>query len=411
VEAGLPGSRLAINLTGVHPDELARGMVVARPGALRGATLVDVRLRMAADGAALVGRETAPLRHNQTVDFFCGAAETPAHVRLLEAEEIRPGETGWAQLRLETSVVVVNGDRFIIRQASPSMTVGGGQVVNAHPTRRWRRFQPDVIAQLETLARGTPEDLLLHAMAGIEPAPLKAIVERSGLDAAQAEATLAGMIAAGEVITLGPAQAPLKTSATPAISRGGWRQLSARMAEALSDYHAQYPLRPGMAREELKSRVQPREKWSNRTFNELATLAVAEGAIEEAGDFVRRPGFTLAFNPAQQARVDALLAAYRKQTYTPPSAAESTAMTSPDIVSALLHQGTLARLSEDVLLLHETYDEMVARVKAFIQKNGSMTVAQVRDEFYTSRKYALALMEHLDNEKITRRVGDERVLR
>ena len=96
--------------------------------------------------------------------------------------------TGWAQLRLDEPVAVAAGDRFIIRQASPSITIGGGVIVNAHPRRRWRRFQPDVIAQLETLARGTPEDLLLHALATAELSPLKAAVERSGLDAATAEA-------------------------------------------------------------------------------------------------------------------------------------------------------------------------------------------------------------------------------
>jgi selenocysteine-specific elongation factor len=403
VEAGLPGSRLAVNLTGVHPDQLARGMVIARPGASRPTVLIDVRLRLVGDAA--------PLRHNETVDFFSGAAEVAAHTRLLDAEEIRPGESGWAQLRLEKPVVVANGDRFIIRQASPSMTVGGGQVVNAHPARRWRRFQPEVIAQLETLARGTPDDLLRHALAAHELASIKTVIERSGLEAAQAEAALAAMLEDGQAIALGSAQPPLRASGTSVISRGGWNQLAARMAEALAEYHEQVPLRPGMGREELKSRVQGREKWPPRLFNELLALAAAEGALEEAGEVVRRPGHRLTFNAAQQARVDALLAAYRRQPYTPPSAAESAAMTSPDIISALLHQGTLARLNEDVLLLRETYDEMVERIKAFIRQNGSMTVAQVRDEFNTSRKYALALMEHLDNEKVTRRVGDERVLR
>ena len=156
VEMGLPGSRLAINLTGVHPDQLARGMVATRPGALRPTTLVDARVRLMGGDMTLAGRDAGALRNNQTVDFFCGAAETPAYVRLLDAEEIRPGETGWAQLRLEAPVGLAAGDRFIIRQPSPSVTVGGGQIVNAHPARRWRRFQPEVIAQLDALSRARP---------------------------------------------------------------------------------------------------------------------------------------------------------------------------------------------------------------------------------------------------------------
>ena len=411
VELGLPGSRLAINLTGIHPDQLRRGMVITRPGNLHATPLIDVRLRLIAANSPLTGEAVAPLRHNQAVDFFSGAAETPARVRLLDAEQIVPGGEGWAQLRLEEPVAVGPGDRFIIRQASPSITIGGGVIVNPHPRRRWRRFQPDVLAQLDTLARGTPEDLLLHALATAELSPLRAAVERSGLDAATAEATLARLIAEGQIIPLGVVQPPLVNSTAPALSLGGWHALAGRMTDALAEYHAQYPLRPGLGREELKSRLQGREKWPAKLFNELMARAVAEGLVEEAGEYLRRPGFEISFAPEQRAKVDTLLAAFRRQPYTPPSMAEATAQTDADIVSALVYRGTLARLSEDVLFEAKVYDEMVARIMAHIKEHGSMTVAQVRDTFNTSRKYALAIMEYLDEKKITRRVGDERVLR
>ncbi len=406
VEVGLPGSRLAINLTGVHPTDLQRGMVVARPGVLQPTTLVDVRLR-------LVKSESwqAPLQHSQVVDFFSGAAEVPARVRLLNAEELRPGEMGWAQLVLDRPVVLATGDRFIIRQPSPSVTLGGGMVVNPHPRRRWRRFHQEVLAQLETVARGTPEDLILHALARSEPAPLKTVAEASGLDAATAEQVLAAMIATGHLIPLGSAQPPLVKSPTPVISSGGWRTLAARMEQALAEYHGQYPMRPGMAREELKSRVQGRDKWPTKLFNELVARAVADGVLVERGDYLALPEHRITFTPAQQVKVDALLEAFRRQPYTPPSMADSVAMADPELISALMYQGTLVRLNEDVLLLKEVYDEMVAGIVAHIKEHGSMTVAQVRDKYNTSRKYALAIMEYLDQQKITRRVGDERVLR
>jgi selenocysteine-specific elongation factor len=219
------------------------------------------------------------------------------------------------------------------------------------------------------------------------------------------------MVAAGEILPLGALQAPYAKSAAPVISLGGWHTLAARMAETLSDYHAQYPLRPGLGREELKGRVQGREKWPAKLFNELAGRAVAEGYLVENGDFLARPGHRITFTPQQQARVDALLAAFGRQPATPPSMAESLAVVDAEVLSALMHQGALVRLSEDVLLLGETYDAMVAGIVGFIKANGSMTVAQLRDQFGTSRKYALALMERLDELKITKRVGDERVLR
>ena len=406
VGIGLPGSRLAINLTGVHPDDLRRGMVVSKPGALQPTTMVDVRLRMV-QGADW----QTPFRHGQTVDFFSGAAEAPARVRLLDAEELRPGGRAWAQIVLAAPVVLAAGDRFIIRQASPSLTLGGGQVVNPHPRRRWRRQQADVLAQLEMLARGTPEDLVLHALARQEPAALKTVAEVSGLDAATGEGVLAALLAAGQLLPLGTVQPPLVRCPAPVISLGGWHTLAARMAETLADYHAQNPLRPGMAREELKSRLQGRDKWPAKLFNELVARAVAEEVLVENGDNLARPGFRITFTPGQQPKVDALLAAFRRQPYTPPSMAEAIAQADADIVSGLVYQGTLVRLSEDVLLLGETYEEMVAGIVAHIKAEGSMTVAQVRDRYNTSRKYALALMERLDELKVTRRVGDERVLR
>ncbi len=411
VEMGLPGSRLAINLTGVHPDQLRRGMVVARPGVLQPTELLDVRLRLLAADSPLTGETMAPLRHNQAVDFFCGAAETTGRVRLLDAEQLAPGAEGWAQLRLAAPVAVAAGDRFILRQASPSMTIGGGVIINAQPRRRWRRFQPDVIAQLQTLARGTPADLLLHALASAEFSPLKTIVERSGLDHAAAEAALARLIADGQIIPLAAVQPPLVSSNVAVLSLGGWRVLAARMADILAEYHAQYPLRPGMGREELKSRLQGREKWPGRLFNELISRAVADGVLVEVGEYVRRPDFRIVFTAEQQARIDALLAAFRRQLYTPPSVAEATAMTDGELLNALIQQGILIRLNEDVLFLRETYDMMVERIISHIKTHGSMTVAQVRDAFNTSRKYALAIMEYLDDKKVTRRVGDERVLR
>lgn len=406
IEVGLPGSRLAINLIGVHPTDLQRGMVVARPGVLQPTTLVDVRLRLVKSEAW-----QAPLRHSQIIDFFSGAAEVSARVRLLNTEELRPGETGWAQLVLNSPVVLVTGDRFIIRQPSPSVTLGGGTVVNPHPRRRWRRFHQEVLAQLETVARGTPEDLILHALSRGEPAPLKTVAEASGLDAVTAEQALEAMIGAGKLILLGSTQPPLSKSVIPVISIGGWRTLAARMDQTLAEYHAQYPIRPGMAREELKSRVQGRDKWPTKLFNELVARAVADGVLVERGDYLALPEHQITFTPVQQVKVDALLEAFRRQPYAPPSMADSVAMTDPELISALIYQGTLVRLNEDVLLLKEVYDEMVAGIVAHIKEHGSMTVAQVRDKYNTSRKYALAIMEFLDQQKITRRVGDERVLR
>ena len=409
IERAVPGSRVAINLSGVRTEQLRRGQVVTLPGLLRPTQLVDVRLRLLPDASS-------PLKHSQEVHFFCGAAEVVARTRLLDAEVIPPGGEGWVQLRLREPVALVAGDRFIVRQPSPSRTLGGGQVVNPHPRRRHRRFRPEVIARLETLARGRPTDILLQTLQEREPAGAREVVAASGLEEKAAIGALDELLSTGQVSFLGVSEAAASAAQAVAgnrylVSAAGWDQLTERLRGVLADYHRQYPLRLGMPREELKSRLQPRRPWPGRLFNEIMSRAAAEGIVVEAEGLIRTADHVVRFTPEQQARVDALLSSFRAQPYTPPSVAEAIASVGPDVLQALIEAKTLTRVSEDVLFLTETYEEMVERVLAHLRAKGSITVAEVRDMFGSSRKYALALMEHLDERRVTRRVGDERVLR
>ena len=409
IERAVPGSRVAINLSGVRTEQLQRGQVVTLPGLLRTTQLVDLRLRVLADASG-------PLKHNQEVDFFSGAAEVVARTRLLDAEVIPPGGEGWVQLRLRQPAAVAAGDRFILRQPSPSRTLGGGQVVNPHPGRRHRRFRSETIAGLETLARGQPTDILLQRLQEREPAGAREVVSASGLEEEIALGALEELLATGQASFLGLGEVAVPAAQAVAgnrylVSAAGWRQLTEQLQAVLADYHRQYPLRLGMPREELKSRLQPRRPWPGRLFNELVGRATAEGVVAEVEGAVRTVDHVVRFTPQQQKQVDAVLGRFRAQPYTPPSVAEATASVGPDVLQALIEANTLTRISEDVLFLTETYEQIVARIMTHLRAEGSITVAQVRDLFGTSRKYALPLMEHLDERRLTRRVGDARVLR
>jgi len=175
----------------------------------------------------------------------------------------------------------------------------------------------------------------------------------------------------------------------------------------LSAYHAAYPLRPGMPREELKSRL----GLSPKAFNDVVALAVTSGVLVESAALVHAPGFAVTFAADQQRAIDSLLARFRSAPYATPSVKEAEAAVGADVLAALLDQGQLVKLSDEVLFLPQTYAAMIERTRQHIEKNGHVTVAQVRDLFDTSRKYALAFLEHLDAKGITKRVGDERVLR
>ncbi len=392
VERAEPGSRVAMNLTSIGKDDLRRGDVVTAPGWLRPTVLVDVRLRYLPDAQQ-------PLRHNTWLKFFSGAAETLARVRLLGQDSLPPGESGWAQLELEQPLALVKGDRFIVRVPSPPATVGGGVVVDPHPGRKHRRLQPAILARLETLARGTPAEVLLQALERRGPTPVGDLLAASNLGEA-ATAALDELLNSGQALLLAPTNQLL-------ASRSWWSALTERLSRELADYHQRFPLRAGMGREALRSAF----KLDARVFNAAMTRAVADGLLVEEGAIVRLPSHTVRLDPVQQRRVDELLARFRRQPYATPSFKECAAAVGEEVLGVLIARGDLVQASPEVLFLPQTYEEMVARIRAHIEREGKITLAQVRDMFDTSRKYAQAILEHLDEVGITKRVGDERVMR
>jgi len=401
VPRAMPGSRVAMNLSGVNKAELARGDVVASPGWLRPTVLVDVQLRH-------LPSAQRPLRHNAQLKFFSGAAETLAHVRLLGQDKLPPGQSAWAQLRLQEPVPLVKGDRFIVRVPSPPATVGGGIVIDPHPGRKHRRFRPQVLDRLETLAQGSPAEILLQALERRGPTPAHDLLSASSLGEA-APAALAQLLEKAQAVLLGSqvtAQPPPSGSQLLA-SRTWWSTLVDRLSRDLSAYHQRFPLRAGMPREALRSGL----KLDAKVFNAVMARAGVKEMLVEEGATVRLPTHTVQLNADQQRRVDALMAQFRREPSSTPSFKDSVAAVGEEVLGVLIARGDLVQVSSDVLFLPETYADMVNRVRAHIRDNGNITLAQTRDLFGTSRKYAQALLEHLDETGVTRRVGDERVLR
>jgi len=320
---------------------------------------------------------------------------------------------------LAEPVALLKGDRFIIRQPSPSITIGGGVVINPFPGRKHHRFQPETIAQLETLAHGTPEEILLQDLERRQPCEAQDLYARSSLPQAQSREALRALVGEGQVLTLAargatpgadPAAAPQDSAFI--ISRSGWGAIRERLEELLEDYHRRQPLRAGAPREEVKSRLATHvPALTPRLFNDLVARAVDEGWLAETAGTVHRASHRAAFSAKQQQAVDYLFYAFGQNPYTTPSVAQADEMVGTEVLNALIEQGRLVKLSDEVIFLAETYEEMRDRVVTFLKQNERITVAEVRDLFNTSRKYALALAGYLDEQRITRRVGDDRVLR
>lgn len=402
VETALPGSRVAVNLTGIRLEDVSRGDTIAHPGWLRPTNLIDVQVEM-------LSYAPRPLAHNVEVLFFCGADEIPARTRVLGASEIPLGGTGWVQLRLEHEAALIKGDRFILRQPSPGLTIGGGFVVEPYPGRRHRRFSEEVLERLETLAHGGQGEMMLMAVQRDEPCTAGQAIQVSGLGTVPGEEALRELIKGGHVITLeGDAAANGSIpSNTLIISSEGWARLLDNIEGQLADYHRQYPLRVGILREELKSRL----RLQPRVFQSVMERAATEGCVLGNATVVHLPDHTPHFTPEQKAQVDRMVAQMAAQPYTTPSVSEIESALTSDVFSALLEQRVLTKVNHEVCFLTSTYEEMIERVVAYTRANGKVTLAEVRDLFKASRKYAQGLLEHLDERKITRRVGDERVLR
>ena len=408
LERALPGSRVAINLAGVDTRQLQRGDVVTTPGWLQPTRLIDVEMRLLEDAPQ-------PLAHNDPVSLFVGAAQTPSRVRVLGQKAIEPGSTGYAQLRLSHPVALAARDRFIIRQPSPAVTIGGGQVLDPHPRRRHRRFRTEVMKRLRTLAEGTPAEVLLQQLRRLEPLPAQELIQECQFEDRVAVEALGTLITKGEILTPGEeVRSPewLMHSRRMLISREGWERLRDELTSLLADHHRAHPLRRGMPRGACRSQIQGRWRHvSDRAFHGLVAQAVREGVVVDEGAFLRLAGHEITFTAQQKVALESLLAQFAALTYSPPSVAQCQSQVGEEALNALLDQGRLIRVSEDVLFTPEAYQKMEDQVRAFIQREGSITVAQARDLFGSSRRYLLALLEHLDAQGVTRRVGDKRLLR
>lgn len=398
-ETAQPGSRTAVNISGIDVEQVRRGDVLAHPGRYRATGRFDAFFRLLPDAST-------PLHHSSEVKVFAGAAEVLGRVRLLGVEELRPGEEGWLQLELRDPLVVVRGDRYILRRPSPGETLGGGVVVDISPTRRHKRFDAAVLKRLATLLQGSPADVLLQALFAQGIGALKDAVVRARLSTEQAALAVAELLENSELIVVENG-ALTPTSDVLVAPAGYWREISERIMAETSAYHAAHPLRRGIPREELKSR----SRLTPRAFSAALRAWVNAGLLVENGNLTALAGFSVRFTPAQKMQADRLLARFAAAPFNTPSVKESQAELGEELYSALVEDGQLVQVSPEVVFRAQDYEQMRAAVEAHFAQQETLTAAAFRDRFNTSRKYALAFLEHLDAAGVTARDGDVRRLR
>jgi selenocysteine-specific elongation factor len=385
IDMARPGSRVAANLSGLSTSQLQRGEVLTKPGWLLPTTRLDVRLRM-------LQSVKHPLRHGTAVGFFTGSAEVEARVHLLEKEKLESGDVSWAQFTLDTPIAVAKGDHFIIR--SPMDTLGGGVILDSHAPRH-RRFQTDVIQNLKVRAEGTKDEIVLVTLQMNQPLGLDELAVRCNWSSGETNAVVNGLVQNGKVVVVGQGkQSLLFTSSC-------WKQLAQKAEAFVKSYHRKFPTRPGIPKGELSNKL----KLSS-AYSALEKLFEA-GVLIDAGSAVRLPSYRIELSQEQQRKINDFLKALEVNPYSPPG----DITLEPDLLNLLIEQHKIVRVSDSVIFSSIAYEQMVNKVVDYTKARGKVTLAEVRDMLGTSRKYAQALLEYMDEKKITRRVGDQRVLR
>jgi selenocysteine-specific elongation factor len=391
VDSTGPGVRLAVNLSGLSRDEVERGEILTSPGWLDPTYRIDAHLRM-------VKGAPHPLKHNEGVTFHLFTSESSARVRLLDADRLSAGEEGWVQILLAEPLPAVKGDFFVLRSAED--TLGGGQVVDPKPRRRYRRFDVDVVERLMTLDQGTGEDVLLSVAEQWGPCDLNTLSRRSNLPQPEVLERIDQLASQGSVVVLGDLGSD---NDAVVYSAQGWGVLKSKLFAALKTYHNQYPLRRGMPLQEVRNRL----GQSQPVFTKTMARLTGEGCVAETGQSLHLPGHEVSLTPQMQQQAESFLSALERDPYSPSGGQPL----DPELLGALCDSGKVIKVNESVVFAASAYQEMADKIIAHLGAFGSITVAEARTMFNSSRKYMLPLLEYLDQQRITRRVGDERVLR
>ena len=394
VESVGPGRRTAVNISGIETKLIKRGDLVAHPSDYDSTRRLDVSFRYLSD-------VEGSLKHNMETKLFLGADEVIARIRLLGVESLKPGGNAWLQLEVEEPVVAVRGDRFILRRPSPSETIGGGEVLDPFPPYRHKRFDDQILNQLEALSGGDPGDVLLQAVARLGAGAVDEVLKSSGLEEKTAREIMDHLVDEEILILVGKEKNQLVTV------RSYWEDQNYRILDTITAYHKDYPFRPGMPREELKSQL----KIDGTVFEKHMEDQIQAGEIIQKGPSVSLKGFEIAYSAEDEKKIKGLLDQFKADPTQPPSVKECKAAVGEEIYKSLVEGGRLLQVSGEVVFTPDAHQKMLADLKAKIEKDGPVTVAQVRDLLGSSRKYVLAFLENLDAEGVTVREGDVRRLK
>lgn len=395
VDTAFAGQRVAINLANITKEEIDRGDVLSLPDAMLASSMLDVRLE-ATD-------LPFPIENRTRLRLYAGTKEALCRVTLLDTEQLESKQTAYCQLRLEEPVSVQPGDPFIVRLYSPLITIGGGEIIDTDPVKKRKGRTEDAAAVRAMDTADADEALLLRLQEKEKTFP--DAVQLARMEGALAETVKSRLLQLQED---GRIRLFDTTDAVTPVSTGFLANLQTRLLDEVSAYHKEYPLRAGMPKEALRSRLLNEAR--SRVAERILSALLEEAPVRENAGLVAKDDYTPVLTEEQQKAKERILAQAKKE-FLPvrPDELGLNANWVPELLSYLIRNGELVRAEEDLLVSAETFEKGIETLTQMLDAQGKITVAETRDALVTNRKVALSLLSAMDARKITRREGDERV--
>lgn len=402
VSTASAGQRVAINISGIKKTDVERGDVIAPINSMKKTMMLDTKVK-------LIENMDRPIENRTRLRLYIGSKEVLCRIVLLDRDVLEPGEEAYAQLRLEEETVAKRGDRFILRFYSPMYTIGGGKVLESNPNKK-KRFDEKVLEELKIKEEGDSIDIIERIVLDNSKSfpTIKEIATTTGILEENVKKDIEVLANKDKLILFN------LTREVYIIHREYFDLLRENILDELEKFHKKYPLRAGMSKEEIRSKFL--RNANPRVGDRFIELLAEMDYIDKNMENVHTKGFEIRYSEVQSKIKEEIIGLYISNKFMPPKKEDLYQKISynkdevEQVLNALISNGDIIQLNPEIYLYKSSYEEARSILIDYLNKNQSIVVAEYRDILDTNRKVALALLEYFDQEKITKRDGDKRVL-
>ncbi|MBV7273049.1 selenocysteine-specific translation elongation factor [Clostridiaceae bacterium UIB06] len=402
VKVAEAGQRCAINIANVRVNDVKRGDVISVENLMEPSLMIDCKLYY-------LKSASRTLENRQRVRLYHGTSEIICRVVLLNKEQVKPGEEVYVQLRLEKPLTAQRNDRYVIRSYSPMNTIGGGSIIEPL-AKKAKQFDKEYIEELKLKESGKTESILENTIKNLSKEYPRTvdILKALGKNEESIEEKLEKLINEDKIVKFESGDKAIY------VHREFINEKIAEIVNILDKYHKENPLKWGISKEEIKNKVFGKSV-KQKTYDQMMDLLVNEQVLLTHGNLILLPEFKIIYTKEQKAIRENIIKSFNIAKFSPPKYSELQIKEKDTknfkmVFDSIVDEGVLVKVSEDCFFLLEDYIKIKELVINLITNNGSMTLAELRDVLNTSRKYAMALVEHFDSIKLTKRLEDKRVL-